>query len=270
VEDAYFDGSSADSTDGKLRLEQIQVLAEKFDLIYPYETAIFGYEYGADPTDAKYKEGGVDGDPKIQILVQDICYDFPTIDSIDGYFDSNDMYTQDALDAAGVDYKSNLAEMFYLNAPTVDASPELALSTLVHEFQHMIYLNEKWIQKDMDVNDTVWYNEILSLLAEDLIDPLIGITPENPGHPVQSRIPVFLNYHRLGLYKMPWDDTLYSNETLYPFGAYLVRNFGGVDLLMEMAHNDFTGYESISAALDKLNPGMTFDKALSRYGEALL
>jgi hypothetical protein len=46
VEDAYFDSSASDSEDGKLTLNQIKVLAEKFDLIYPYETAIFGYEQG--------------------------------------------------------------------------------------------------------------------------------------------------------------------------------------------------------------------------------
>jgi hypothetical protein len=69
---------------------------------------------------------------------------------------------------------------------------------------------------------------------------------------------------------MPWENVSYSYETLYAFGAYLVRNFGGVDLLMEMARNDFTGHASISAALAALNTGMTFDQALSRYGEILI
>jgi hypothetical protein len=134
----------------------------------------------------------------------------------------------------------------------------------------MIYANEKQIQKglDQDYADT-WYNEMLSLLAEDLIDPLIGIGPENPDHPVQTRTLYFLGRHRMGLYTLP-ETGAYSYDTLYPFGAYLVRNFGGVDLLMEMARNDFTGHESISAALNKLNSGMDFGQALSRYGEALL
>jgi hypothetical protein len=135
----------------------------------------------------------------------------------------------------------------------------------------MIYYNENRIQKGLNPNGADnWYNEMLALLAEDLISPLIGITLENSGHPVQSRIPYFLGIYRLGLYKMPGDDARYSYETLYPFGAYLVRNFGGVDLLMEMAHNDFTGHASVSAALAALNPGMDFDQALSRYGEALI
>jgi hypothetical protein len=268
VDDASFDGASADSTDGKLRLDQIEALAGKFDDIYRYTTAIFGYEQGGGLPADDPKYGGVDGDPKIQILMQDICYDFPTIDLINGYFGSNESASQDVLDAAGVNYYTNLAEIFYLDAPTVDADPDYALSVLAHEFQHMIYANEKHIQKGLDKDGTDdWYNEMLSLLAEDLISPLIGITPENL--PIQFRIPAFLGTYRYGLYKLP-EDTFYPYGNLYAFGAYLVRNFGGVDLLLEMAHNDYTGHASISAALNKLNPGMDFEKALSRYGEALL
>jgi hypothetical protein len=272
----YFDESSTDSADGKLRLDQVQVLAEKFDDIYRYETAIFGYEQGGGLPETDPKYGGVDGDPKIQILVQDIDYDFSTVGSTIGYAGSRDIFTQDELDNDNSTYKTNLAEMFYLDALSVDTDPDFAFSMLAHEFQHMIYLNEKQIQKgldqhgvDQDGADT-WYNEMLSLLAEDLISPLIGITLENPGHPVQYRIPYFLSDYRYGLYKVPWDDARYFYETLYPFGAYLVRNFGGVELLMEMAHNNFTGHASVSAALAALNTGMTFDQALSRYGEAII
>jgi hypothetical protein len=163
VEDAYFDESSIDSADGKLRLDQIQVLAEKFDDIYRYETAIFGYEQGGGLLETDPKYGGVDGHPKIQILVQDINYDFPSI-SIGGCIQTADRYTQDELDTADWDNKTNLAEMFYLDALLMDTDPDLAFSFLAHEFQHMIYVNEKQIQKglDMDYADT-WYNEILSL-----------------------------------------------------------------------------------------------------------
>jgi hypothetical protein len=271
VEDAYFDNSSNSSNDGKLRIDQIQILAEKFDKIYEYETAIFGYEQGGGLSESDPNYGGIDGDLKIQILVQDINYDFPSLESVAGYVSLNDMLTQEEIDAEGLNRKTNQAEMFYLDGLTIDVQQDYAILTLIHEFQHLIYRNEKWLQKGLVINSANnWCNEMLSMLAEDIISPMIGIAPENPYHPVLHRIPIFLGIYRFGLYKMPWDDVKYSYETLYPFGAYLVRNFGGVDLLMEMAHNDYTGHESISVALNKLNPGMDFDKALSRYGEALI
>jgi hypothetical protein len=271
VEDTWFDNSSNSNEDGKLTLNQINVLAEKFDKLYEYETTIFGYEQGGGLPENDQNYGGIDGDIKIQILVQDINYDFPSLEGITaGYVDYNDMDTQEKIDA-GANYKTNLAEMFYLDALAIDSISDLAISILVHEFQHLIYSNEKRFQKGLDLdNADTWYNEILSMLASDLISPLIGITPENPNHPISYQIPYSLGLYRFGLYKMPWNDNKYSYETLYPFGAYLVRNFGGVDLLLEMVNNNYTGYESISAALNKLNPGMDFDKALSRYGEALI
>jgi hypothetical protein len=56
----------------------------------------------------------------------------------------------------------------------------------------------------------------------------------------------------------------------FAFGAYLMRNWGGAELLGKILANSSVGIPSITAALDEIEPGMTFEKAVQRYGEALI
>jgi len=71
IMDERFDNNSAVTTDNKLTTLQAKALAEKFDAIYQYTTPVFGYEYGGGSNSPQ--PGGVDGNPKILILVYDIA-----------------------------------------------------------------------------------------------------------------------------------------------------------------------------------------------------
>jgi hypothetical protein len=249
-------------------------IAAKFDQIYGYETDVFGFEYGGGvPGDPAY--GGIDNDPKIQIL---IYYDDKEGGDKAGYFFSADEFRQSDLDSAGLSHiKSNEAEIFYINAAFADAdSLDVIYSTLVHEFQHMIHFNRKTMSNPGRPVSASWFNEMLSMVAEDLIDPLIGIDKDNIAHPVKDRIPLFLEYYN---YADPtvWldgDDTLMSYSASYALGAYLVRNFGGVDLVKELISNRYVDIDAIDTALrSDANPNKSvtgFTQALSRFGEALL
>jgi hypothetical protein len=53
------------------------------------------------------------------------------------------------------------------------------------------------------------------------------------------------------------------------FGAYLLSNYGGAALLKDTLANDAVGVASITEALDKYSSGLTFEKALMRFGEAM-
>jgi hypothetical protein len=244
---------------------QAEALAEKFDLIYPLATNLLGYEYGGGPGG----NGGRDGDPKIQILVYDIIFAHGGTGAY-GYFWAKDYYTQDHLDNMGWDLKSNLAEIFYIDAGTYINSPDLIYSTLVHEFQHMINFNMKSVRRGAAQASDLWYNEMLSMMAEDVISPLIGIDLSNQYHPILERIPVFLErYMQAGITE--WDTAHLSAHyaVTYAFGAYLMRNFGGPALLKEILANNSTGISSISSALQKV-AGVSFSHALSRFGEAMV
>jgi len=244
--------------DNKITTSQAQALANKFDLIYPIETNLLGYEYGGGPGG----NGGKDGDPKIQILVYDILDG--DVSSLLGYFSSWDFYEQSNLDSWGRNLKTNLAEIFYLNARPINNAPDFMYSTLVHEFQHMINFNEKYVKRGK--NSEAWYNEMLSMMAEDVISPLIGVSPTNWGHPRRWIDQFLSSYNQVGITE--WN----GNESYakgYAFGAYLLRNYGGASLLKEMLANYSANIDSVSAALKKV-AGIDFKEALRRYGEAMV
>jgi hypothetical protein len=237
-----------------------KTLSDKFDKIYPAETNILGYEYGGGPGG----NGGKDGDPKIQILVYDIGGN--TL----GYFWSKDFYDQLILNAVG--YKTNLAEIFYVNSSYANDRLDLICSTLAHELQHMINFNEKFVKKGK--NSNAWYNEMLSMMTQDVIEGLIDITPSHQDHVIKSRMPQFLKDYSGSSFTTwyPSDASAGINYGKgYAFGAYLLRNYGGAELLKAILANDAVDAASITAALKTITGGeISFEEALRRFGEAMI
>jgi hypothetical protein len=258
VLDECYSAVDGGKSDKKITSAQAKALSDKFDLIYPVETNLIGFEYGGGPGG----DWGKDGDPKIQILIHDTNF------SCGGYFWSKDYYTQADLDKWGWDVKTNLAEIFYLDVTQFEIAPDYAYSALAHEFQHMINFNMKFVKHQK--NSASWYNEMLSELAEDVISPLIGVGPENVMHPIQVRVNAFLEtYNQVGITE--WrglQSAAYAKG--FAFGAYLMRNYGGPELLGKILANNTTNIESITAALNEIQPGLTFETVLERFGEALV
>jgi hypothetical protein len=272
IADKYFSGSTPDlsHTNQKLTQAQVNAIADKFDAIYAKETAVFGFEYGGGPSG----NGGVDEDSKIQILIYDIDYDYSAAQTggTFGFFWAKDEFDQSSLSG---NIKTNKAEIFYIDSHFADLEPGMIYSTLIHEFQHMINFNEKYLNHGL--NSDVWYNEMLSMLAEDLLDPFITISALDDAHPIASRIPLFLGDYDITGPASAWlgGTRVYNSySNAYAFGAYLARNFGGAKLVELMAKNSSVDIASISAALaacvDNLTDVSTFQQALSRYGEALV
>ncbi|MCL2721639.1 MAG: hypothetical protein FWD47_09920 [Treponema sp.] len=260
--DEYFDNNSTSTVDNKITTAQARAMAQKFDEIYRYTTPIFGYEYGGASDSSQ--PGGVDGDKRVQILVYDIGGAGASGSNI-GYFWSKDFYSNEYLQSIGSSIKSNNAEIFYINSYWLDSRPETVYSALIHEFIHLINFNEKFIKNNTSY--AIWYTEMLAMLGEDIIGPMIGIRPNNSGHPISMRIP-----YTLGLYTCDpffWTGSK-SYGVTYGFGAYLARNFGGAAIVREIAKNNKVNFESISSALSVFNPGMTFINLVERYYEAFI
>jgi hypothetical protein len=119
------------------------------------------------------------------------------------------------------------------------------------------------------------------MLAEDIIGPMIGIGADSYGHPINSRIPLFLGiYWDAGVADwLKGDDVISSYSSVYAFGAYLVRNYGGPALLRAMMDNSAVDRASITRALSTTSDlGLqatsdnvrSFEQALRGYAEALL
>jgi hypothetical protein len=256
MDENYGSGESSN----KITDTQAKALSDKFDLIYPLETNLLGFEYGGGPGG----DGGKDGDPKIQILVYDIL-DASGENQTAGFFWGKDFYEQHQITPT---QKTNLAEIFYINAGSINRNPEYIYSTLIHEFQHMIHFNVKSVKQGK--NSETWYNEMLSMMTEDIIAPLIEIPLTNSNHKIRARIPVFLqNYTKNGITE--WDGSSEAYAKGIAFGAYLLRNYGGASLLKELLANNSTDIASVTAALNTvMGSAFSFEEALRRFGETLI
>lgn len=112
--------------------EAAMVFEEK---IYPRDRQLFGDE----------RSPGIDGDPRITVLTTEVR-------GAGGYYSSADSVVRQ------VNRFSNEREMFVIGS--MPGTPQY-LSTLAHEFQHMISANHQQ-------RSPSWFDEGLSSLAEDL------------------------------------------------------------------------------------------------------
>jgi hypothetical protein len=259
--------------------DQIGSIREKFDGtmkkdytdgIFRNVSTIFGHEYGG----GEGGHGGRDGDQHISILLYDIDgdYDEDQTGGVFGYFWGKDFYPQEQLNT---NLKTNYAEIFYLDAHFADKYPEVIYSTMAHEYQHMIHFNMKTIR--LGRSSATWFNEMCSMVAEDLVLGNIDLDPAKYGP--QSRLDVFA-YHYAEAGTAYWPNDYPDYYTLlkryantFAFGAYLARNFGGAGFFHELMHNDQVNEAAISAAMaapGALGNGKGFNQELLRYNEALV
>jgi hypothetical protein len=275
VADNNYDNGSTRDWDNKLTTAQAKLIRDKFDGtasagyrdgIFRNVSTIFGHEYGG----GEGGHGGRDGDQHISILLYDIDFDYSRTQTggVFGYFWSKDFYPQEQLSS---NLKTNYTEIFYLDAHFADKYPEAIYSTMAHEYQHMIHFNMKTIR--LGRSSATWFNELCSMVAEDLVLGNIGLDPLKDGP--QSRLDVFA-YHYAESGVSDWlsgNEVLKSYASAFAFGAYLARNFGGAGFFHELMHNDQVNEAAISAAMaapGALGNGKGFIQELLRYSEALV
>jgi hypothetical protein len=234
-------------------------------------------------------------DTAITILLVDIDRDEGRTDSEDGYtmgyFWAKDNHTNEP--------GSNKRLMFYLDAPLfakqdgtwdiTDPYPAEQVSTLAHEFQHMIHFYQKNILNKG--TPETWLNEMCSLAAEDFVADKLKVSgPRGIGLDASSnfiytstsgnstdvvttgasRIYWFNYYADNSL--TDWDD---DKGTTYPvayaFGAYLARNYGGAELFRKIAQSAYGGMDAVTLAIKQIDDSEPdWKELLSRWGTAVL
>lgn len=121
---------------------------------------------------------------------------------------------------------SNVGEMFYMLSPdpsglfgnvrTVDFVFERTFGTLAHEFQHLINASRRLYVNGASVFETVWLNEGLSHVAEELMfHELAGTAPGQ---------------------NLDLDDIRASQQTLDAFNQWAISNFGRLSSWLEAPH----------------------------------
>lgn len=201
----------------KPNMDDVKRSADIFEArIYPTVRKYFGQE--APP---------LDGDPHLYILhVRGLG------GSIVGYFDSSSEYPK------AIVPDSNEHHVFFVNLDYVKngIGADYYLSTLAHEFQHMVHTN-------VDLNEDGWLNEGLAVLSQ-----LLNGYPES-GYPdaFMASPNVQLN---------TWSPDLSQNGAhygaAYLFVTYFLERFGE-DALRALVANPQNGLESVASTLQSLN-----------------
>ncbi len=275
VQTEFYDENGADTEkDGKISLSSLKTLGTLFDGLYELETSLFGAEY-TGPKAQTWQSRMLIPDGKITILVHDIECDTQQDTGIFGMFWAKDMWKgqpNGTIPQNGeLVLKTNQAEMFYIDSYFLDSSPKAVYSTLAHEFQHMLHFVHKQMTDRNTLASPDWYNEMLSMLCEDLLTSFFekNISDFNryDDGPF-SRTPLFNRYY---IYNgiQDWYDSGYQNlwsyASAYTFGSFLIRNYGGIELVKEMAHNRTFGDKSITSALSALGYEENFETVFWNY-----
>jgi hypothetical protein len=222
-----------DEDDAEIKQESINKMAAKFeDVIHPKLTNTFGREPNSNTFNVLNKTG-----KKTHIV-------FTPIDYAAGYFWSGDLYPKSQVSS------SNERKMFYVS--TYSQLNE-QISTLAHEFQHMLFYNEEVLSESNNAVTDTWINEGLAVLAEDIV----GYGYKN-GYSYKHLVEHYLN-NPTDTSLLNWNTNLASGDfagtsnyaASYLFTRYMYDRFGkGIIDYMNMsskpAKADIENYTGIS------------------------
>ncbi len=247
---------------------------------YDWVTNIFGPEWGTHSY-----SNLIAANNEITILLYDIDNDDSTTGGVLGFF-----WAKDNFKTSSIDY-SNQRIMFYLDAvlfatpedtwDITDNWPSLLISTAAHEFQHMIHFYQKAIVRTGSANSETWINEMASMVTQDLVaDKIESNGPRgviysdgSAGSPwiTAGRLPRYNYYNDVSVTTWYSGDDIYKSYSInYAFGAYLSRNYGGVEFIRDVVHNNYTDYRAIDSALSSCGYNDTFASVLRKWAVANL
>ena len=244
--------------------EQAQELADAFDSLYNVERNIFGKEseYIYSNSSKTAITSASDTGSMVNIVLYDIAADYDTGSSsgVAGYFYSRDYYK------ASVASQSNVGKYFYIDSGYINESFDTQVSTLAHEFQHMIRFN---LTRENSVSDSTWFNEMMSILCEDMLQSHLELDDsDSPKNRTQN---FNYAYYLCGLSEYNSSYAGYSYAVWANFGMFLARRYGGAALVQKMAGIKGSGNSVILSAINGLNgTSYTFDDLFEQYVQALL
>ena len=227
--------TEANPEKGKVNRALAEEYASEFVKIYDLDKTIFGdeptkvrYDAGNDLKDMKYlSETGT----IINLLFYDI--EGKKADAtLCGFYWSKDLYPNDKdyTEITGYVYSreivaiySNEGNYLYINAYMSDKTGSM-LTTIVHEFQHMLQENMKSLAINQPFPETT-FDEMMSVAAEDLMFmffPKITYKTETAMHYMKLCVNDYLSN---GIEYNPAKGSLYYG-TGYSFAGWVMRKYG--------------------------------------------
>lgn len=246
-------------------------LKNAIDSVFIKETSIFGTNIvnGSDFAITTTK------DTKLDILIYDIAGD--GVDEPDsgvfGYFRAIDFYQNTYLSSQNAIATSNECEVInvdsyflksdldgYEDSNGNNIKTHKVESTLIHEFQHLLNFCNKGGQY------STWFTEMLAMSAEDVFQTQINLSDNDSP---RSRFDITFNKPFIGFKDWPKNDddnVYYAYANAYAFGAYLMRNYGGIDLINLIATIPYNDEEAVTKSLQMLGYNETFESVFKKFG----
>ena len=152
----------------------------------------------------------------------------------------------------------NNAEILYMDINLLNASPQLIVGTVLHEFQHLINFNVNYIQKGKDMS--LWLNESLSESTSILFDSYM----------TRNRIEEFNNINYYCFYT--WDLPFYPNMFVnYPSASVFMnwlyqKNNRNESVFRNIAHSsESEDYKKVLNSVLDLGVGSYWDEVLTNW-----
>lgn len=193
---------------------------------------------------------GIDGDNKIYLLISPKLGD----EGLYGYF-----YSADETTAAG----SNQKEIIYINDCLFSNNMYDGLSTIAHEFQHMVNYNMKY-KEGGGKTETLSINEGKSMLNEQLNGFTISGGAGYSGNGFMfSAVKTFLSYPYYFWFKLWYGDNVDYGGS-YLFMLYVWERYGD-DILENIAQSANVGPDNIASCAGESFSTLYKDWALVNY-----
>lgn len=215
-----------------------KLIADTFDQqIYPTNTRIFGDE----------PNPGVDGDPKIFILISPAVGDYGRSTTL-GYFSQKDVFPRQG--SHPILRTSNAKELISINSRVVtNGAEEDFLGTIAHEFQHMINFNQKALVARNRRGDDLWLDEGMAMYAIEANGYGLQQGGLVLGNHVKRFQRDFLKYSLTDWEGNP-DASAYG--AVYLFTVYLADRFGE-GIIREVVTASKLGMSNVEAILARRN-----------------
>ncbi len=244
-------------------------LANAIDSSYNKITAICGSTlYNGGSTEISANQN-----TKLEVLVYDIFGDATSDQSggVFGYFNSWDFWLNSYINAYNAAYNDsnpttsneclNIHIDSYFLSKDFQNNKKTVQSTLIHEFQHLLNKCNKGSSYQ------TWFTEMLSMSVEELFQTHLGLADnETPKNRFYGNFDKPYN----GFYNWPGNNdsnVYYAYANAYAFGAYLMRNYGGVKLIHEIATNPYVNANAITTALHSVGyENESFETVFKKFG----
>jgi len=256
--DSEAEDSGQSLMDSYLKDSDFEKIGKTFDNIYKAETSLLG----SNKFSSLFGDQISYNSDKISIVISDIYCDSTENQKSGtfGYFYPNDFYCGD-----GAEDISNQTEVIYIDSVLYKNCPDLTLSTLAHEFAHLLNYCNKEMKKVCDDEET-WYTEMMAMVTEELMyTDYVNTSASDSNQVSKVRIPYYCKSSNIGF--TAWNDAnVYENYgNIFTYGSFLARNYGGINLIHEIATNNASETESITAALQKCGQDATFTDTLISF-----